>query len=97
MPFSMVEKIVTRTAATQMKNSNGEIRQYLYTSEGLLTRSATAWIMTAEIPAVGIQKKAGVRPYRETMTIMPQRIPAAGVRTPDLDLRAEREKEPVAG
>ncbi len=53
--------------------------------------------MTAAIPAVGIQKKAGVRPYRETMTIMPQRIPAAGVRTPDLDLRAEREKEPVAG
>jgi hypothetical protein len=24
-------------------------------------------------------------------------VPASGVRTPDLDLRAEREKEPVAG
>lgn len=31
------------------------------------------------------------------MTIMPVHQPAAGVRTPDLLLRAEREKEPVAG
>jgi hypothetical protein len=29
--------------------------------------------------------------------MIPLRMPAAGVRTPDLDLRAEREKEPVAG
>ncbi len=93
----MVEKMVTSTAATQMENSNGEMRQYLYTCGGLVTRSATAWMMTAESPAVGIQKKAGVRPYNATRTIMPLRIPAAGVRTPDFDLRAERENDPVAG
>ena len=29
--------------------------------------------------------------------MMPLRMPAAGVRTPDLALSAEREKEPVAG
>jgi hypothetical protein len=31
------------------------------------------------------------------MTTMAVIIPAAGVRTPDLDFKAEREKEPVAG
>lgn len=31
------------------------------------------------------------------MTTSPVIQPAAGVRTPDLDLRAVREKEPVAG
>ena len=93
----MLEKMVTITAAHQIKNSNGFTRQNLYSCGGLVTRSATAWIMTAEMPAVGIHWKAGVRPYRETMTMMPLRIPAAGVRTPDLALRADRENEPVAG
>lgn len=93
----MVEKTVTRTAADQMKNSNGETHQNLYACAGEVSRSRTAWIMTAERAAVGIQKKAGVRPYKETMTIMPLSMPAAGVRTPDLALSAEREKEPVAG
>lgn len=51
----------------------------------------------AEIPAVGIQVKAGVRPYNATRTTIPLRIPAAGVRTPDLDLSAVRENDPVAG
>ena len=31
------------------------------------------------------------------MTTIAVRIPAAGVRTPDLDFKAERENEPVAG
>ena len=93
----MDEKMVTRTAAIKMKNSNGETLQNLYVCEGLAIRSRTAWMMTAERAAVGIQKKAGVRPYKETMTMMPLRMPAAGVRTPDLALSAEREKEPVAG
>ena len=31
------------------------------------------------------------------MTTRPVTIPARGVRTPDLDFMAEREKEPVAG
>ena len=52
---------------------------------------------TADKPALGIQKKAGVRPYRATMTTMAVRMPAAGVRTPDFDFNAERENEPVAG
>ena len=54
-------------------------------------------MMIADRPALGIQKKAGVRPYNATITTIAVRIPAAGVRTPDFDLRAEREKEPVAG
>lgn len=54
-------------------------------------------MMTADRPAVGIQKKAGVRPYKATMTTTEVRMPAAGVRTPDFDFRADREKEPVAG
>jgi hypothetical protein len=55
--------------------------------------------MTTASAAMGTQKKAGMSPYNATRTIMPLRITAAGVRTPDLDLRAEREKElePVAG
>ena len=97
MPSSMVEKTVTRTAAAQMMNSSGETRQNEYTWRGLATRSATAWMMIAERPAVGIQKKAGVRPYRATSTTMAVMMPAAGVRTPDLDFSADREKDPVAG
>lgn len=54
-------------------------------------------MMTAESPAVGIQKKAGVKPYKATITTIAVIIPAAGVRTPDFDLSAERENEPVAG
>lgn len=54
-------------------------------------------MITADIPAVGIQVKAGVRPYNATMTTIAVNIPARGVRTPDLDLRAVRENEPVAG
>lgn len=53
--------------------------------------------MTADKPAVGIQKNAGVKPYRATMTTMAVKIPAKGVRTPDLDLRADLENDPVAG
>jgi len=55
MPFSIVEKMVTRTAVAQIKNSNGETRQYSYAFAGLVTRSMTAWIITAERAAVGIQ------------------------------------------
>lgn len=54
-------------------------------------------MMTAERPAFGIQKKADVRPYSAVITTMAVKTPAAGVRTPDLDFNAEREKEPVAG
>jgi len=53
--------------------------------------------MTADMPAVGIQVKAGVRPYNATMTTIAVKTPARGVRTPDFDLRADRENEPVAG
>lgn len=53
--------------------------------------------MIAESPAVGIQKNAGVRPYRATITMIAEKMPPAGVRTPDLDFKAERENEPVAG
>jgi len=60
-------------------------------------RSATAWIMTAERPAIGIQKKASVKPYRATITTTAVTTPAAGVRTPHFDLSAERENDPVAG
>lgn len=44
-----------------------------------------------------LQKKAPVKAYRATTTVTPVKIPAMGVRTPDLDLTAVREKEPVAG
>ena len=54
-------------------------------------------MMMADNPAFGIQKKAGVSPYNATMTTIAVKMPAAGVRTPDLDFSAEREKEPVAG
>jgi hypothetical protein len=54
-------------------------------------------MMIADKAAVGIQKNADVRPYKATMTTMAVYIPAKGVRTPDLDLSAEREKDPVAG
>ena len=54
-------------------------------------------MITAESPAVGIQKNAFVRPYRATMTTIAVTIPANGVRTPDLDLIAVRENDPVAG
>jgi len=54
-------------------------------------------MMIAERPAVGIQKKAEVKPYRATITTTAVTTPARGVRTPDLDLRAERENDPVAG
>ena len=97
MPFSIVEKIVTHTLATQMTNSRGDTRQNEYTCRGDATRSATAWMTTAESAALGIQKKAGVRPYRATSTTMAVMMPAAGVRTPDLDFSADREKDPVAG
>jgi len=53
--------------------------------------------MTADRPAVGIQKKAAVNPYSATITTMAVMIPAAGVRTPDLDFKAVRENDPVAG
>lgn len=54
-------------------------------------------MMTADKAAVGIQKKADVNPYSATITTMAVIIPAAGVRTPDLDFKAERENDPVAG
>jgi len=54
-------------------------------------------MIMADKPAVGIQKKAEVRPYNATMTTIAVNTPAKGVRTPDFDLRAEREKDPVAG
>ena len=44
---------------------------------------------------VGIQVKAGMRPYTITTTAL--NIPAGGVCLPDLDLRAEQENDPVAG
>jgi hypothetical protein len=47
--------------------------------------------------AFGIQKKAGVKPYSATSTTTAVTRPASGVRTPDLDFKAERENEPVAG
>jgi hypothetical protein len=53
-------------------------------------------MITADSPAVGIQKKAGVKPYRATITTIAVKMPARGVRTPDFALRADRENEPVA-
>ena len=49
------------------------------------------------MPAVGIQVKAGVKPYNATITMIAVNIPARGVRTPDFNLRAERENDPVTG
>ena len=80
-----------------MTNSIGDTLQKEYTCDGEATRSATAWMMTAERAAVGIQKNAGVRPYRATMTTTALKRPDAGDLTPDLDCNAEREKDPVAG
>ena len=54
-------------------------------------------MMTADKAALGIQKKAGVRPYKATMTTTAANRPDAGERTPDLDCSADRENEPVAG
>ncbi len=51
-------------------------------------------MITADRPAVGIQKNALVKPYRATMTTMAVMMPAAGVRTPDFDLSAERGERP---
>ena len=54
-------------------------------------------MIIADRAAVGIQKKAGVKPYRATMTTTPVNHPASGVRTPHLELSAERENDPVDG
>ena len=53
--------------------------------------------MIADKPAVGIQKKAGVKPYNATMTTTAVNQPASGVRTPHFELSADRENEPVDG
>lgn len=86
-----------QTVATNITNSSGETRQNAYAWLGSATRFATACIIIADSPAVGIQKNAGVRPYSATITTIPVNHPASGVRTPHLELSADREKEPVEG
>lgn len=44
-----------------------------------------------------LQKNALVNAYSAMITRMPTKTPARGVRTPDFDLTAVREKEPVDG
>jgi len=46
---------------------------------------------------LGSKKKASVNPYKATITPTAVNNPARGVLTPDLDLRADLENEPVAG